>query len=497
MKRFRSPSPVALALAYVMGWAGHAFAYDLKEAAQEAALHNPEVVSRWHAYREATENIDVAKGAYFPKVDVSAGVKREHLTQPGTPVRRYTTRGASLYLQQLLFDGFATRSEVERLSYAQRARYYELLDATEAIALEVTRAYDDVLRYRKLVDLAKENYVQHRAIHEQIARRVKAGVGRKVDLEQAGGRLALAESNLLVETSNLHDVSLRFQRIVGRMPPEDMKEPATFDKDIPKTRADILLVGYKSNPAILAAQEKIVASMAEARGIDAAFMPKIYFQARHDLGHNTGGINDRNTLTSYGVVLNMNLFNGGADSAKKRQYAERTNIAKDLRDKACRDMRQTAGIAFNDLKKLAEQIDYLDQHQLATEKARDAYRKQFDIGQRTLLDLLDTENELFDARRAYRNALHDLFYAYARTQAGMGQLLRQLGLQHLETEGLADQEKVADFDPSVICPPDTDPATVIDKDRIFAEALERRPELLPPTRSSLLAPQPDVKPHPR
>ncbi len=80
-------------------------------------------------------------------------------------------------------------------------------------------------------------------------------------------------------------------------------------------------------------------------------------------------------------------------------------------------------IAHNDLKKLAEQIEYLDLHQLATEKARDAYRKQFDIGQRTLLDLLDTENELFDARRAYVNALHDQAYAHARTQAGMGKLL--------------------------------------------------------------------------
>lgn len=481
MKHFRSMSMIAVALGYAMIWSEGVLAYDLKEAAQEAALKNPEVMSRWHAYREATENIDVATGGYFPKVDISTGVKRERLTEPDTPTRRYTTRGTSLYLQQLLFDGFATQSDVERLSYAQRVRYFELIDATATTALEVVRAYNDVLRYRKLVDLTQENYIQHRAIYEQIARRVKAGVGRKVDLEQAGGRLALAESNLLVESSNLHDVSMRFQRIVGKMPPAEMKEPAPLDKETPKTRTDALMVGYKSNPAILAAQENIVSSMAEARGTNAAFMPKVYFQARHDLGHNTNGIDGKNSLTSYGIVLNMNLFNGGSDSAKKRQYAERTNIAKDLRDKACRDMRQTVAIAFNDVKKLAEQIDYLDQHQLATEKARDAYRKQFDIGQRTLLDLLDTENELFDARRAYQNALHDKFYAHARTQSGMGQLLRQMGLQHLEVEGLSEQDTEAEFDPTAVCPPDTDPATAVDKDRIFAEALKARPELLPAT----------------
>lgn len=464
-------------------WAAPSYAYDLKEAAQEAALRNPEVVSKWHAYREATENIDVAKGGYLPKLDVSLSAMRERLHENGNRDIKYPTEGASVHLNQMLFDGFATRSEVERLSYAQRVRYFELLDKTEETALEVARAYNDVLRYRKLAKLAEENYVQHRAIYEQINRRVKAGVGRQVDLEQAGGRLALAESNLLVETSNLHDVTARFERIVGKAPPADMKELSLFNKDIPKTRAEAVSSGYQNNPAILAAQENIVSALAEARGTNAAFMPKLYFQARHDYGHRVDGLITKSPdtwRTNYGLVMNMNLYNGGSDKAKQRQYAERVNVAKDLRDKACRDIRQAVSIGFNDLKKLAEQIEYLDQHQLATEKARDAYRKQFDIGQRTLLDLLDTENELFDARRAYQNGLHDQFYAYARTQAGMGKLLQQMDLQRLETENVAPQEEAAEFDPAAVCPPEGDLSVTVDKEKVFADALKARPELLPP-----------------
>jgi adhesin transport system outer membrane protein len=471
-------------------WSVSSFAYDLKAAAQEAALRNPEVVSKWHAFREAAQNIDVARGGYYPKIDLSTGVKREHLEEAGSAGRdvSYTTRGTSLFLNQMLFDGFATKSEVERLSYAQRVRYFEMLDKTEETVLETARAYNDVLRYRKLVQLAQENYVQHRAVHEQISRRVKAGVGRQVDLEQAGGRLALAESNLLVEASNLHDVSARFQRLVGKIPPANLSEPALLNKDIPKTKADAVAAGYKSNPALLAAQENIVSAIAEARGTNAAFMPKVYFQARQDLGHNVDGIDGKSTLTSYGLVLNMNLFNGGSDTAKQRQFAERVNVAKDLRDKACVDIRQTVTIGYNDLKKLAEQVEYLDQHQLSTEKARDAYRKQFDIGQRSLLDLLDTENELFQARRAYRNALHDQFLAFARTQAGMGKLLQQMGLQHLEAEGLAQQEEIADFDPQAVCPPEGDLSMAINKEAIFADALRARPELLPPLVPAAQAP---------
>jgi len=483
-------------LSCMAAWATPSYAYDLKEAAQEAVLQNPEVLAKWHAYRETTENVGVAEGGYFPKLDLSTGVKREHLVSPNTGAPdtdvHYTTTGTSLYLNQMLFDGFATKSEVERLSYAQRVRYFELLDSTEATALEVARAYEDVLRYRQLYAIAENNYVQHRAVHEQIARRVKAGVGRLVDLEQASGRLALAESNLLTESSNLHDVSARFQRLVGKVPPAEMKDIKLMKQDIPKTKTDAVYSGYKNNPTILAAQENIVSAMAEARGTNAAYMPKLYFQARQDIGHNTNGVSGNNSLSSYGLLLNMNLYNGGADSAKKRQYAERVNVAKDLRDKACRDIRQAVTIGFNDLKKLAEQIEYLDQHQLATEKARDAYRKQFDIGQRTLLDLLDTENELFEARRAYTNALHDQSYAYARTQAGMGKLLEVMGLQHLETEGLAKQDETADFDPNAVCPADGDLAVTIDKDKVFSDALKANPELLPDT----VAPAPAAQPIP-
>jgi adhesin transport system outer membrane protein len=145
-------------------------------------------------------------------------------------------------------------------------------------------------------------------------------------------------------------------------------------------------------------------------------------------GHNFDGIQDQKRDTSAGIYLSWNLFNGGADQARVRQTAHLVSQAADQRDKACRDARQTAAIAYNDVGKLTEQMLYLDRNVLAIEKARDAYRQQFDIGQRSLLDLLNSENELYTARRAYANAEFDLGIARARTQAGMGALVATLGL---------------------------------------------------------------------
>jgi adhesin transport system outer membrane protein len=112
-----------------------------------------------------------------------------------------------------------------------------------------------------------------------------------------------------------------------------------------------------------------------------------------------------------------------------RQQTNLMNQAADLRDKACRDARQTAAIAYNDVGKLDEMLRALDRNVLAIEKARDAYRQQFDIGQRSLLDLLNSENELYTARRAYANADYDRLLAQARVLAAVQQLTQRLGLR--------------------------------------------------------------------
>ena len=110
-----------------------------------------------------------------------------------------------------------------------------------------------------------------------------------------------------------------------------------------------------------------------------------------------------------------------------RQQTSLLNQAADQRDRACRDARQNAGIAYNDVVKLEEQLRALDRNVLAIEKARDAYRQQFDIGQRSLLDLLNSENELYTARRSYANADFDRLFAQARVLAAMQQLTQRLG----------------------------------------------------------------------
>ncbi len=418
----------------------------LREIAQKAVLKNPEVLSKWHNFRAAVEEVSVARGAYLPRVDATAGSGREYLKQPlfsGSSISQegyYNRNGWVLSLNQMLFDGFATRNEVKRLGKAQMVRYYEFVEASELVALEAARAYIDVLRYRFLVNLAEDNYVQHRATFEQMLRRAQSGVGRRVDLEQAASRLALAEVNLTTETANLHDVTARYQRLVDGQPPEVIFAPALIGRALPPTQTAALERLLKSNPSLLAAQENIEAADYDIAVRRAAYSPRFDFKARTDNGENYLGVIGDRTNNVAELVMTYNLFNGGSDRARERQFVEKKNIAIDLRDKACRDTRQTLSIAFNDVKRLREQVSFLTIQVGLLEKTRDAYRDQFNLGQRTLLDLLDTENELLSARRSAINSDMDLAVAYLRTYAGMGTLLDFLELKKLDTEEVGPED---------------------------------------------------------
>lgn len=447
----------------------------LPDAASRAVLTNPEVLAKWHAFDAAAYERNVSFGGYLPTLDAVAGIGRTHLNDPlDSTVPRFNYDNVSLILRQMLFDGFATSNDVKRLDHARRVRYYELLEVSESAALEAVRAYQDVLRYQALVEYAEDNYAQHKLAYDQISERTKKGVSRGVDLETASGRLALSESNLLVETSNLHDVSARFQRIVGEKPGNLVERPEPLSANLPASPIDGIKKALDQSPQLLASMENIQAAQADVEVRRSAFYPRLDFRLQHDQGPNIGGILGRNENTTAELTARFNLFNGKRDESRVNQYAQNVNVAKDLRDKVCRDIRQTLLIALNDVSKLKEQVGYLDQHQLATDKARQAFRNQFDIGQRTLLDLLDTENEYFQSRRAFTNGERDLDIAYARVQAATGDLLQTLGLKPVEPNVPREVEAKGD-DVLARCPVEGLDLAVVDKNKAVEKALRLRP----------------------
>ncbi|MBN2644608.1 MAG: TolC family outer membrane protein [Desulfuromonadaceae bacterium] len=401
----------------------------LKETVYQAIRTNPDVLASCQAFWAATRQQDAARGGYLPTVDLTARAGYEGYRNNGL-TSDYQPGQVSIGLNQMLYDGFITRDEVARLGSERRARFYELLESFEGIALESVTAYLDVLRYRSLLAYAEENLRQHEEIYRQVEERVRVGVGRGVDLDQAKGRLALARANHRTEANNLHDVCCRYLRLVGELPATALKPPSDLVYiHLPEKIEAALVEAFDNNPSVAAAFERTTAARDALKVRQDVYQPRLDLRAHHEVGEDRDRITGNSNETIVELVASFNLYRGGRDSSTIKQFTHLFNQSIDLRDKVCRNVRQELAIAMRDIEFLDLQLAYLKEHEMSSAKAREAYRNQFDIGQRTLLDLLDTENEYFEARRAYTIASYDYVQSYARSAANMGKLMTSLGLR--------------------------------------------------------------------
>jgi len=467
-------------------------ASNIHDVVTKAIEANPDLQASYHAFRAANYQVGEARAGYLPSVDLSATAGKG--TRDFDGLDRYNTAQGQVTLTQSLFEGFRTVGQVERLEGAKLVRYYELLNSVEETAFEAVRAFEDVSRQRALLSSARDNYAKHQEVFSQIEERVTSGVGRKVDLEQVAGRLALAETNLLTEASNLHDVTARYLRIVGELPAADLVPSSLSQTDLPPNIREALLLAYQGNPAFHAAIKNIAATQANVKVERSGYYPKAELRARQVTSRNTNGFDERVDFDRYGdesaveLAITYNLFAGGATRSAVRRALEEVNQAKDLRDKACVDLRQTTQIAYNDSHRIKEQLKSLDQHRRSSDKVRTAYSEQFKIGQRSLLDLLDAENEYFQANRAYTGAEADLNIAHARVLSAMGSLLPALkitreSLVQVKDANVKDNIKI---DGTNACP--TDVAEGYSRKDLISEMVRLSGDALFDVGSSVLTP---------
>ena len=322
----------------------------------KAVLGSPRVNASWYNFEASREAEVGARAGYYPSVDLIGEIGREERDNPLISEGPYTRDAVRFSITQMLFDGFQTSEEVSSLGFAKLSLYYEMQRASQEVAMEAAEAYLDTLKYQKLVELAEDNYVVHRQVYDKISERAMGGVSRGVDLEQAAGRIALAETNLLTEMTNLHDVQTRFQRLVGELPAENLAMPEIVTSLIPEDRQAVLNRAYDRSPEINAAIENLRSTQSALNSTNAPMMPRLDLRYRNQVEHDTDGFEGRFDEEAVELVLTYNLYRGGADSARKRQFNNLYYSAVEERKQACLNVRQQTLIAHNEISALEEQL---------------------------------------------------------------------------------------------------------------------------------------------
>ncbi len=429
---FRSSRLLIAALLLSTSFSMPVQAQSLVDVMKMTVENNPQIGAVSANRKAVEEELQQARGLYLPQVDVVTGIGPEWTSDTTTRLsesgaKRLTRTDARVQLTQRVFTGFETTHEIERQKARVSSAANRVFENAENIALDAVGAYLEVIRQRELFALSKQNVDFHKQILTKLQQRQASGAGTMADVSQTRARLARSEATLAQTANDLGDAESFYTRVTGQFPGE-LNRPAFPADALPQNLDDAVKLATHAAPAVRSAETDVDVQDAEIGLAEASFYPKVNIEA--ESGYN----DDANGRETYGydsrVMLRgrWNLFRGGIDRAARQEAVFKMHQAREQRSRVVNESVEESRRSWFSYQSSAQRVGQLKNAVQDLKDTRNAYEQQFNIGQRTLLDLLDAENELFTARGQLVSAdVNQLISGY-RLLASTGSLLRTAGI---------------------------------------------------------------------
>lgn len=406
-------------------------AFTITDAIKQAVHTNPGVTEA-AANRRATEaELRQNQGTLLPQVRLRADYGPEKLTRyditpapAGDGQWRKDSREASIVVRQLLFDGLSSINEIWRQTARVDAAAARVHERTELIALDAAEAYVDVVRYTRLIQLAQENVAAHRRLAGEVEQRYSGGRSGEGDLQQAQERLSGAEAVLAEFRIRLDDARAKYRRTVG-LEPYNLRFPARLPS-LPNSKDDSLAIALRHNPTLRAAASDAEAARYGFRATSGAFMPTIALEGSASKGVDSQDILGRREDLSGKIVASWDIFRGGQDMWRRSEMADRMIEQTQRLARLQRDAFESLDRAWAARTLTTERITSLTRQSDAAFKVIGAYTKEYELGQRTLIDLLDARNSYFNSLVAIVSTRAVAVFADYQLLAAMGHLLEYI-----------------------------------------------------------------------
>ena len=420
-----------------------AAAFNMHDAVYQTLKNHPDILSAQAESSAAKSDIRTAQGGLYPSLDLSAGFGRENSNNPATRAtgsgsRVFTRREAEALLQQLIFDGGNVRGTIKQRRYDWQASLHRINELQQSLAFATVATYHDVLRNRELLSVRKLDVKAHKEMLAKVERRLAAGAGRKSEISLAKSRVALSVARLELTQGDLHNSRDTFNKLVGQPVPGNMQNPGR-PRNIPRSLRAARQIALDNNPSIklLSAQAQ---SLNAAIGVaQSAFYPRFTLDLSKTYNNNLDGVAGRNEDALAMVRMTYNILRGGSDVASVRAAQNRERSGVEGLANIKRDVFEDVALSWNDLQTAKDRLTYLKQHRDESLAVYDAYVKQFQLGQRTLFDLLNAQSEYYDASTNYINGRYDIQTNSYRLLASEGVLVDTLSQGDRAMEKAADQ----------------------------------------------------------
>lgn len=394
--------------------AGPVSAETLQEALGKAYTTNPTLDAARAQLRAVDERVSQALSGYRPRVEGSgsAGVTRtDSSSEVGTVSRSVEgtqqTRGVGLSVVQPIYRGGQTVAAVRTAESQVQAQRAVLLETEQRVLLDAARAYMDVVTAQAIVQLNINNEQVLRRQLEAARDRFRVGEITRTDVSQAESRLAGATASRVNAEGQLSAARAVFARVVGDVP--GTLAPPAPKFDLPTGRDEAVELARTNNPGVVAATFSEAAARSNIDRLQGQRLPEVTLRAGVDRdwtdlisGQAGSSLADSTDRTSASVTANLRipLYQGGAVSSQIREAKQTASRAQILIEDERRQASEEAIRAWEGLVTARASIQSRQAQVKAAEIALEGVRQEAQVGSRTVLDVLDAEQELLSARVA-------------------------------------------------------------------------------------------------
>ena len=416
-----------------------AAAIELRDAVQAALQTNPEIRQAIHNKVATLREREQAEGLWLPRISVEASAGVRKLDNPtrrsaGLEDETLWPIEASVTADELLFDMGGRSAEIRRQASRTDAAAARIEERSEYVALNVSRSYIDYLLQQRLVAIAEDNAT----FHERLAGDLREGVAKGsisiADQQQAEERLQSARARVTEAREDLETAGIEFRTLAG-VPIDQVAVPPDLTQCMPATLEEAEAMARQNNPRV----QESIADLSTARELITAAKsdmgPRFNLEGTARVGDDVDGgpldrgVSGHTTDLSARVVMRWLVFNGGTNIKNVREQQARADEAHARVFEMTRRAEEDTRSAWNRLTNQTRLVGELETQSRVSDDLLLSYREQFNVGRRSLLDVLDAQNTRYNVQAQAETARMAKLYAQYRVLAASNRLVECLGVQ--------------------------------------------------------------------
>src|SRR6266702_358528 len=399
----------------------------LPEALAKAYQSNPQLNAERARQRATDENVPQALAGYRPQIvaSLSGGLQAVRNLLPDNTVQSATLKPWTIgvTVTQTLFNGFKTANSVRVAELQVQSGREALRNVGQGVLLDAVTAYTNVLANQSLVEAQRSNVAFLTEILGVTQRRLNAGDVTPTDTAQAEARLSRVRAYLNAAEVNLAISQATYTQVIGN-PPVQLRPAETVDRYLPHSRDDATAMAFKEHPAVLAASFDVDVASTTIRVAESSLLPTITLQgsASHASEADPTISTLRTDQASILGQMNAPLYDGGTAASQTRQAKELASQSRLVLDQV-RNQARTAAIGAwvaNEGAKIA--VAASESEVRAAGVALEGVRKEAQGGQRTTVDVLNSQQDLISAKARLIGAQRDRVIASYTLLSAIGRL---------------------------------------------------------------------------